>query len=429
MDLSEAKAMFGEKIKLGPCVLGENLNLLCARGFAPLIEIAVVSAPDVLDQVTNPEGTQRPVQPARAKKAFIYASESLESEPLTDPRAFTEVLLNIRDMDVVECFDYDTDEPVSLTSMTHRNQIKARSLGIRVDLKKLSFPIPSHRTPKISRFDGNHRLTGMDLEIEAVVKAAEIGVSIKTPSIPYSIFFGLSKRQEEKLFLKINKEQKGVSPAITEHQSRKAFLELPEEDQKRDPLTWVAIRLSGPGGAFENIVFEGGSKDGLKKDRERRVMINNNAVTDLVNTMFNAAPEKMFDRLVKKPDYLFRLVNNYWLAVREVFPEAWTNKTDYILFQTVGRLALAKFWGYIIDEVMEEKSSSIEVFEAFLESIRENGFSLEKSQYKGIAGLAGVMAIYGRIKDDYFDSTDVQVKVASAREMGRLTIDDQIASL
>jgi len=89
----------------------------------------------------------------------------------------------------------------------------------------------------------------------------------------------------------------------------------------------------------------------------------------------------MFDRLVKKPDYLFRLVNNYWLAVREVFPEAWTNKTTTYCFRQ-SAASTGQVLGYIIDEVMEEKSSSIEVFEAFLESIRENGFSLEKSQYK-----------------------------------------------
>ncbi len=46
-------------ISLGFCIIGRNLNVINARGYASLITLAQISGPDVLDPILNPNGTQR----------------------------------------------------------------------------------------------------------------------------------------------------------------------------------------------------------------------------------------------------------------------------------------------------------------------------------------------------------------------------------
>ena len=44
----------------------DNLDTKCFRGSAPLAHLAVISQPDVFDQVTNPNGLQRDLSPKHA---------------------------------------------------------------------------------------------------------------------------------------------------------------------------------------------------------------------------------------------------------------------------------------------------------------------------------------------------------------------------
>ena len=87
----------GAVLDLGPCLIGENLNLLVLRGFARLDELADISAPDVFDMVANTKGTQRALKPKHASESFEYAMEALNQPPENEPRCFPEVILNARD--------------------------------------------------------------------------------------------------------------------------------------------------------------------------------------------------------------------------------------------------------------------------------------------------------------------------------------------
>src|SRR3954447_7384746 len=76
-----------------------NLDTICYRGSAALAHLAAISQADVFDQVTNPDGLQRDLSPKHAAEAYEYARRAPDKE---FPRAFPEIVLNVRDKRVVE---------------------------------------------------------------------------------------------------------------------------------------------------------------------------------------------------------------------------------------------------------------------------------------------------------------------------------------
>src|SRR5258708_26513288 len=111
-----------------------NLDTTCFRGSAPLAHLAMISQPDIFDQVTNPKGLQRDLSPKHASEAFEYVHRARNQEY---PRAFPEVVLNVRDKRVLKTEDLNG-----------------------VPIVKLKFSISEMKDGKVavSRVDANHRL-------------------------------------------------------------------------------------------------------------------------------------------------------------------------------------------------------------------------------------------------------------------------------
>ncbi len=82
------KDKHGEYIDLGFCIVGRNLNVISARGYASLITLAQISGPDVLDPILNPNGTQRDLNVKHSEEALEYALSSEDVDPTKEPRAF-----------------------------------------------------------------------------------------------------------------------------------------------------------------------------------------------------------------------------------------------------------------------------------------------------------------------------------------------------
>ena len=78
---------------------GKNLDTVCFRGSAPLAHLALISQTDVFDQVNNPKGLQRDLSPKHASEAYEYVHRAKNQEY---PRAFPEVVLNVRDRKVLK---------------------------------------------------------------------------------------------------------------------------------------------------------------------------------------------------------------------------------------------------------------------------------------------------------------------------------------
>ena len=170
----------------------KNLDTICYRGSAPLAHLAAISQADVFDQVANPDGLQRDLSPKHAAEAYDYAHRDRDAEY---PRAFPEVVLNVRDKSVVRIETLESDTGVKL----HR----------------LTFDRNAMRDDKVyvSRVDGNHRLFFAD------------GDNRRAPLLvdaPFQLHVGLTREQERSLFVDINANQKGlklVSPSSATQQA------------------------------------------------------------------------------------------------------------------------------------------------------------------------------------------------------------------
>ncbi len=159
----------------------KNLDTVCYRGEAPLAHLAMVSQADIYDQVANPEGLQRDLSPKHASDAYEYVRRDRSSE---FPRAFPEVVLNIRDKKVIEL------EPIEGLP-----EGSAKLFRLTFDRNKMTGTKVS-----VSRVDGNHRLHYAD------------GDDRREPlleSIPFQVHIGLTRAQERSLFVDIQREPEG----------------------------------------------------------------------------------------------------------------------------------------------------------------------------------------------------------------------------
>lgn len=392
MDRDWVEQRFGKQIDFGACSLGTNLNLLVLRGFAHLDKLACVSAPDVYDMQGNPTGTQRPLDMSHARACRDYAIGADAVPAEQDPRFFPEILLNARDLSVIELYNVeDPSELYEIDSFIDDEEVPSLFVGVRVLLSGMEFP-PPKLSPQISRVDGNHRLAGVDESLAQSASESSNGES-DYPQVPYSLLIGLDPKQEAKLFRDINGEHKGMDVThLDQIVLRTTDPEVLKADPKKLPL-WIADQLAQPGRAFEDMVFRGGAKEGLKQSGEQRPVKLNSLKTTIGQQL--KAAQKVNTHLTN-PDALLEVLDNYWKAVRAVFPDAWHNRRDFILLQAIGLGAFAKFGGSILTTAFEAERVEQRDFEDYLRPVKEK-VSLARTEYPGIAGAGGADEVLKRL--------------------------------
>lgn len=389
-NVNELQSRLGNQLSLGTCLLGRNLNLWVIRGFAPIGVLAAISAPDVYDEVRNPNGTQRPLDKKHAIKAFEYAASSRDLLPNEDPRAFTEVILNARDSSLISITANDAaTATIDFSSNISEEAIGNGSFEVNVDLTKLKYPSPDVN-PQISRVDGNHRLSGVVLEDFLSGGEDEFNIVV-----PFALFVGLSTEQEIKLFKDINGEHKGMS--VT-HLAQATIRTRSNDELKNDPKLrslWIADALTAPGCAFEGMIFRGGSQAGVKDAFGAVPPLKINTLSTTIKHQLSGMKTTCVS-MESSPDAILELINRYWIAVREVFPDEWNNQKDFILLKTIGLTAFAEFGAVVIELAQNEGLVKIEDFKLWLKAVKEN-VSLDKAEYEGIAGASGAKVVANRL--------------------------------
>lgn len=373
---------FGSTIDLGVCLAGRNLNLLAIRGYAPLETLAAISAPDVYDEYRNPKGTQRELDPTHSRESYEYAAGSSDVLPQNDPRAFPEIILNARDAMVLEIYEHGNPENlIDLNSFTPASEFDGGVVGVRVRASDLDFPHPSE-SPQISRVDGNHRLSSVDLD-------ALLSGDLDEPVlVPFCMYVQLTTDQEIKLFRDINGTHKGMDVSFLITTAGR----LGGEDLKNDPSTihlWIASTLKSKGHAFEGVVFSGGSKTGAKEALGKVPPIRIATLASTMKTMLSSA-QVMQSTFADKPGVILELIDRYWKAVKSVFPEAWADRNNYILLQTIGLTGFARLGAVMIDQGINDGNVDQKDFEIFLKAVRDSVDLARKSElWVGVAGAGG----------------------------------------
>lgn len=407
--MSELTKTRGKTLRIDSCFVGKNLNLIQIRGFTQMDTLADISGPDVYDQVSNPLGTQRDLLPKHAKEASGYATESLEADAESDPRAFPEVILNVRDESIIHVIvDGDAVPFTSLDS----DGLMNKQVSLEISLADIKYP-PNNKDPQISRLDGNHRLS----HVPKLEEREDEGF----PTIPFAIFIGLSKDQERKLFADINGTQVKMN---TSHLSQ-IRMQLDGDklllDSKTRPL-WFAKKLTADGAVFSDVVFKGGAKGGVRQQKgfvpplnlatlksmvaetlkKLEAEFNQVVSADLLDRAIAGEKEAM-QQVVKYADMFLKLQGYYWSAIKTVYSDAWQDhkKRQYVLFQSVGTLALSRFGGDLIADLMNKGRATPGDFVTEVNKLLNAGLTLSKAPYEGFAGLAGATRVYSDIQSKY----------------------------
>lgn len=335
----------------------DNLDTICYRGSAPLAHLAAISQTDVFDQVTNPDGLQRDLSPKHAAEAYDYARR----EPDRDfPRAFPEVVLNVRDKGVVNVQPLHTGDD-------------------GINTYRLTFDRRAMKDGKIhvSRVDGNHRLFYAE------------GDERRDPllmSAPFQLHIGLSREQERSLFVDINANQKGLNSSHLAVLRSKLTL---EEQEIRDHLDrWIAKRLAegDPKSPWHGLIHLGGSKKGARAQGLTRPV----NFASLEGGVKRTITKSQYIHDLTDPEAQYVLIRNYWQAVKEVFSEEWARPKDYLLLRNLGVTSMSILGGTIIDRCIPRGMVDVADMVVYLEQARARfDWSKDASGERAVTGMSG----------------------------------------
>ncbi|MDF2188313.1 DGQHR domain-containing protein [Paraflavitalea sp. CAU 1676] len=335
-----------------PVIRGRVLGVNVYRGYAKLSDLSEISKADIYDQQKNPKGTQRDLSPKHAKEAFEYVKNS-------DLGFWPEVFLCARAKD-------------ALTFKTLSDEYD--DIGIlEIDKAKLS----AQKGIVISRIDGNHRLHFADGKEKGYTKIEKL--------VSFCIAFNLTRNEEIQLFKDINKNQK---PMNTSHLDGIDVRLTPEQELKqRNPALFIAQKLSQDSKSpLAGRIFEGGKKT---------------IGADIPLRALKTGLEYMLSRSTQLPrlsdaEAQYKVIKNYFLAVKKWQPQAWSKPKEYIILRGAGFWAICFLGAQVIDRVLLNNKFDTKTMLTTLESGKKWDWS-NKGSFPGMSGRGGALEISNKV--------------------------------
>jgi hypothetical protein len=129
-------------------------------------------------------------------------------------------------------------------------------------------------------------------------------------------------------------------------------------------------------------------------------------------------------KLVTGVDAVTIVLDRYWKAVSFAYPEAWQNRKDFILLQSIGLEGFSILAARIIQDLMfNVKKWEQEDFNGVMQGLALQ-FKLNKENFAGIAGAAGATEIYSRASAKI--SNDAQIAAVMNQSLGVNTAASEI---
>lgn len=335
-----------------PAVRARVLGVNVYRGYAKLCDLADISRADIYDAQSNPKGTQRDLSPAHARDAYEYVKNH-------DLGFWPEVFLCARKNNVV------TFRPVS-------EQVPDLGL-LEIDIKTAG----DKKSIAISRVDGNHRLHYAD--------GVESGYTRIEKVVSFCLAYDLTRDEEIQLFKDINKNQK---PMNTSHLDGIEVRLTPEEELKRrNPELYIAQRLHRDNRSpLSGRIYEGGKKP-IGVDIPLRGM--------KTGIQYMLSRSTQLPRLADA-EAQYRVIRNYFEAVKLWQPKAWSSPKEYILLRGSGLWAACFLGAHVIDRALQRDQFTSKHMLAILKSGKEWDWS-RKGHFIGLGGRGGALEISNRI--------------------------------
>jgi DGQHR domain-containing protein len=291
-----------------PVILGTCLGYKAFRGFAPLKDLARISSADIFDQDENRLGTQRNLSVQHAREAHKYVST-------VQPAFYPELILNVRDS------SYFT-----FAEMHHAR-------GARFGLLKFKRDPRKGESIVVSRLDGNHRLWFAD--------GHDKGLAAVNRTVSFCMLAIEDLEKELELFRDINDNQMGMN---TSHLQNIAARLMGDKLLKlKEPALYIVQKLmKDKKSPLFGRVFEGGK---VQKGA---------TLSGLTVANLTSAVKDMLSRSSKlgqfpDADAQYKVIKNYWEAVKMWLPKAWSRPRDYVIFKGVGLYAISYVGIELID--------------------------------------------------------------------------------
>jgi len=348
-----------------PAVRSKTLGVNVYRGFANLCDLADISQADVYDQLENPTGTQRDLSPSHARNAYEYVKNK-------DFGFWPEVFLCARRKNVL------TFRPVLQ---------EIPELGIlEIDVETATTDQPI----AISRVDGNHRLYYGDGE--------KTGYSRIEKVVSFCLAYDLTREEEIQLFKDINKNQK---PMNTSHLDGIEIRLTPEEELKRrNPELYISQCLYRDSkSALYRRVYEGGRKP---------------VGVDIPLRGLKTGIQYMLSRSTQLPrledaEAQYRVIKNYFVAVKQWQPKAWETPKEYILLRGAGLWAICFLGSEVIDRALLEDKFDSKYMLSILKSGKDWDWG-RKGDFVGLSGRGGALEISNRVARKLQNETRMSTK-------------------
>jgi DGQHR domain-containing protein len=347
-----------------PVVAGTVLGVQVYRGFASLELLSRISKPDVYDATTNPTGTQRDLSPRHAREAYEYVRNN-------DFGYWPEVFLCARDPKIMKFSVLD----------------KAKGYGlIRIDDQLAS----KSKRILISRVDGNHRLYYGDGVVDGFEPIDKI--------VSFCIAERIDLTSELTLFRDINNNQRKMN---TSHLDKiDARLAGQEALRRRAPALYIAEQLANdPESPFLGLIYEGGRK-------QAGTFVSLRSLKSGIEYMFSR-PTKL--NALNDVDAQYKIIKNYFTALRRYEPEAWSNPKKYLLLRGAVLWGACFIGAEVIDRTLAQGKYRADDMLRVLRSGKKWDWSND-GEFKGLSGRGGAVRIRDLVVSELADEAGVSVK-------------------
>lgn len=365
--MSRSKQSSNKSLSRFAVIVGDCLGHEAYRGFAPLSELSKISKADIFDQNKNPFGTQRNLSPQHARKAYEYVT--------TREKAFyPEIVLNIRD-------------PSYVTFIKNGEGNEGR-FGT---LEFLKDPLESNNIV-VSRLDGNHRLwfvDGHDSSMGAVDK-----------DVSFCFLITNDLKQELEVFRDINDNQMGMN---TSHLHNIAARLLGEKVLKvTNPPLYIVKRLqSDQNSPLYQRIHEGGR---VSKGVTLTGLTIANLTSSIKDMLTRSAKLSQF----ADADAQYKVIKNFWRAVKKWLPNAWKDPSQYIIFKGVGLYAISYVGIEVIDRCLLKGKYQVNDLMSYLNRIPSTAL-LRSKEILAYAGRGGGRKLANDLLEDLEEEGEISL--------------------